>query len=579
MTRMVLLAWMTIGGGSWASTLVMEFKPLWKGKPMVMNDTSLVNAAENRLSVTRFAGLLSHAELQKQDGGWIGAQDWVGFLDVGSSRMSFKLDGIPEHKYRSLRFDVGLDPTMDSRNPSQWPPQHPLNPTVNGLHWSWRGQFVFLAVEGRYRQADGELGGYSYHLAGQSCRGTVVVPVELDLTDHVTLKLNLHVDRFFDFAHKIDIAKADSTHSAEDDELAVSLAQNAVRGFGVEGVTRGLPVPPLRQETPEEVSLLDGVKVPAHFPRIEHRRDNPLTKLGIALGKDLFHDKRLSINQTQSCASCHDSEYAFSDAHRFSVGAEGHVGARQAMPLFNLAWKPSFFWDGRAPTLREQVLMPIQDPTEMHETLDHVVAKLSDLRPRFVDVFGESGLSVENLAKALEQYLLTLISGSSKMDHTLTGEVQLSEIEQQGFRLFFTESDPGRGIRGADCFHCHGGVHFTNNQFANNGLDVETEMRDAGREKVTRMPADKGKFIVPSLRNVALTAPYMHDGRFKTLDEVIEHYDHGVARSATLDPNLAKHLRYGGLQLTEDEKAALGAFLKTLTDEEFVGAQNRGATK
>ena len=165
------------------------------------------------------------------------------------------------------------------------------------------------------------------------------------------------------------------------------------------------------------------------------------------------------------------------------------------------------------------------------------------------------------------------------MDRTLTQKEQLSELEQRGFMLFFTESDPGRGIRGADCFHCHGGVHFTNNQFINNGLETEVDMEDAGRAQVTGLASDRGKFMVPSLRNVAITAPYMHDGRFNTLEEVLEHYDHGVERSATLDPNLAKHLRYGGLRLSEEEKAALVAFLKTLTDTAFVHAHSSEAPR
>jgi cytochrome c peroxidase len=213
------------------------------------------------------------------------------------------------------------------------------------------------------------------------------------------------------------------------------------------------------------------------------------------------------------------------------------------------------------------VLRPIQDPTEMHETLDHVVSKLGDLADEFQAAFGNAEVTADTLAKALEQYLLSLVSTGSKMDRTITHAEPLTEQEQQGFTLFFTESDPGRGVRGADCFHCHGGAHFTNNLFLNNGLDDDAGLKDEGLMQVTKQAKDRGRFIVPSLRNVALTAPYMHDGRFGTLEAVIDHYNDGLKRSNTLDPNLAKHLRYEGLGLTQEEKSALVAFLRTLTGE------------
>jgi len=318
-------------------------------------------------------------------------------------------------------------------------------------------------------------------------------------------------------------------------------------------------------------ALLAG-KVPAHFPEAAWPAENPLTEAGVELGRVLFHDVRLSVNGTQSCASCHAESHAFSDPRRFSLGAEGQVGTRNAMPLANLAWKPAFFWDGRSPTLRDQVLRPIEDPIEMHESLDRVVNKIGDLAPRFGAAFGTAEITSDRMARALEQYLLTLIPGTSKMDRTVTGGERLDELEERGFELFFTESDPGRGIKGADCFHCHGGAHFTNHQFLNNGLDGDAPLADEGLARVTGKPADRAKFIVPSLRNVARTAPYMHDGRFATLEEVIEYYDHGIQSSTTLDPNLAKHLSQGGLGLSVEDKKALVAFLKALSDEPRVPA-------
>ena len=309
----------------------------------------------------------------------------------------------------------------------------------------------------------------------------------------------------------------------------------------------------------------------SHFPAANWPADNPLTPQGVALGRRLFEDRRLSVTNTQNCASCHQEREAFTDPQRFSTGAQGQQGVRNSMPLMNLAWKPAFSWDGRAPTLREQALRPVQDPLEMNETLENVVEKLkrdAGYPAEFANAFGSHGITPERLGMAIEQYLLTLIGGKSKLDRALHGGATLTDEEQRGFTLFFTESDPAHGIRGADCFHCHGGAHFTNNTFVNNGLDSDDSITDTGREKGTGSKADRGKFMVPSLRNVARTAPYMHDGRFATLEAVIEHYDHGVARTATLDPNLAKHLAYGGLGLKPEEKRALAAFLRTLTEPE-----------
>ena len=184
----------------------------------------------------------------------------------------------------------------------------------------------------------------------------------------------------------------------------------------------------------------------------------------------------------------------------------------------------------------------------------------------FANAFGTTEVSADRIARALEQFLLTQISCDSKFDRVMNGEASFSEEEQRGFELFHTEYDPRREQFGADCFHCHGGPLFQSQAFANDGLDAE--FTDLGRFTVTRKEGDKGKFAVPSLRNVEVTGPYMHDGRFKTLEEVIEHYSTGVKRSATLDPNLAKHPD-GGVPLSDSDKRALVAFLKTLTDERF----------
>ena len=561
-----ILGFLVLVSAANAAQLTVRIDPRWAGQPLALNDVSLKNAAGNKLSISRLAFLLSHAQLKRENGTWIGADGWVAFLDAEKQRLSFVLNGIPAETFTALRFDLGLDEATDKSDPAKRPAGHPLHPDVNGLHWSWRGQYVFFAVEGRYQQMNGPLDGFSYHLAGQPCRGTVEVPIALDLRGDQILTLGFDADQLFSAEHRIDIAAATSTHSGEDGGLAVRLADNAVQAFRILRLEPDLSPKSAARSVDPGIPALIADRIPAHFPQAAWPQDNPLTAAGVALGQQLFHDTRLSINDTQSCASCHTANAALSDPRRVSFGAEGQAGTRNAMPLFNLAWKPSYFWDGRAPTLRDQVLRPIQDPTEMHETLDHVVTKLADLAPQFESAFGSQDITSDRIARALEQFLLTQISATSRMDRTLTHGEKLTEQEQRGFQLFFTESDPRHGIQGADCFHCHGGAHFTNNQFLNNGLDAE--FTDLGRFKVTGKESDQGKFMVPSLRNVALTAPYMHDGRFTTLEEVIDHYDHGLKSSATLDPNLAKHIPQGGLHLSPEDKSALVAFLKTLTDEE-----------
>jgi len=276
----------------------------------------------------------------------------------------------------------------------------------------------------------------------------------------------------------------------------------------------------------------------------------------------------LSVNNSQSCASCHDAGTGFADSRRFSVGAEGMTGTRNAMPLFNLAWASNagYFWDGRAPTLREQVLMPVTDAHEMNESLERVVEKLStdaEYPDAFATAFGSGGIDADRIARALEQFLLSLVAQESKFDRAVRKLDKLTPEEQRGLTLFITEHDPARGLKGADCFHCHGGTLFTDHRFTSNGLDLEPA--DPGRMKVTGDEADRGKFKTPSLRNIARTAPYMHDGRFGTLEEVVEHYSTGVQRAGNLDPNLAKHPP-AGLDLSPEDKAALVAFLRSLSD-------------
>jgi cytochrome c peroxidase len=302
--------------------------------------------------------------------------------------------------------------------------------------------------------------------------------------------------------------------------------------------------------------------------------DNPTTEEGVELGRHLFYDKRLSRDNTISCACCHKQEAAFADPGRqFSLGVDGQLSLFNSMAIINMIWQTHFFWDGRSHSLEHQAFFPVVDPLEMDNTWPNVVQKLESVDiypPMFKAAFGDEAITQDRMTKALAQFQRTLISGNSKYDKAKVQSpptVSFTPLEEHGFFLFEL-SEKG------DCFHCHGAsftgqtfAAFGNFQFANNGLDGPGNM-SPGRYSVTGDPLDFGKFKIPTLRNVALTGPYMHDGRFSTLREVIEHYNMGGINSATVDPNM-KHVGTG-LNLSEYDKQALEAFLETLTDPDFV---------
>lgn len=559
-----------------AVTLQVALEPSWEGAPLRLGELALTNAAGNVLSVTRLDCLLSEFALVSVDGCAVSLTNQFAYLSAGLGRTRFVLSNAPAGRFTALRFRVGLAPEVNHRDPATVAPEHPLNPSVNGLHWSWSGGYVFLALEGNWRRADGKLGGYSYHLATDALVLPVELPMSLELNGDRELKLSLDVARIFSGVHRTALGDAtESTHSRTNDPLAGRLGDNLVRAFHVghlESDNAKLPSPvgaaPFSRVEVARDATPYRFTISAFFPRPTLPKDNPLTVEGVELGRRLFHEPLLSVNGTQSCASCHQAGAAFVDAgKRFSAGAEGKAGTRNAMPLANLAWQNSFFWDGRAGSLREQVLQPIQNPNEMHESLTNVVAKLAraEYAPRFARAFGTAEITADRMARALEQFLLTLTSHNAKFDRVLLGREKFTAEEQRGFELFHTEYDPRHGQFGADCFHCHGGPLFSDFAFHHNGLDAEDKAKDLGRFLVTTNRADSAKFKTPSLRNVAVTSPYMHDGRFATLAEVVAHYATGVRRSATLDPNLAKHPD-GGVPLTAEDQRALVAFLQTLTD-------------
>jgi len=325
------------------------------------------------------------------------------------------------------------------------------------------------------------------------------------------------------------------------------------------------------------------LEIPPFFPPMDIPEDNPLTVEGIELGRLLFWEKQLSADGSMSCGSCHLPESSFSDPNPYSTGITGATGIRNAMAIINIGWAPSFFWDGRALTLEEQILEPVEHPDEMALEWTQAVARLqatesaaqSDVNypDRFEVAFGDRNITAEGVTKAIAQFLRTMVSADSKFDQWRRGETVLTDDEFAGYEIFLREggdpeTTPG-GQFGGDCFHCHSeaGLQFSDYLFRNNGLD-STFTADAGHAIVSGNPLDSGRFKTPTLRNIALTGPYMHDGRFQSLEEVIDHYNSGGVPSATIDP----FMKYttGGLALSPVQKSQLIAFLHTLTDTSFV---------
>lgn len=318
------------------------------------------------------------------------------------------------------------------------------------------------------------------------------------------------------------------------------------------------------------------LKIPSHFPQMPVPADNPMTQEGVLLGKMLFYERKLSLDNSISCAACHAPQAAFSDPNVVSRGVNGTLGTRNSMALVNLGWQTSFFWDGRAKTLEAQILEPVPNPVEMHQEWKDAVVKLKadpQYRNLFFRAFNVSDFDSTHVAKAIAQFLRTMISGTSKYDvmYKIEHNLPLSAADQVISPTITVEEWAGydlfKSLNGADCFHCHQGTLMQVQKFSNNGLDAV--FTDKGRGGITGNAADNGKFKVPTLRNIALTAPYMHDGRFATLDEVIEHYSTGIHQSPTIDP-LIEFASQGGVQLDTEQRQLLKTFLMTLTDQQFV---------
>ena len=312
--------------------------------------------------------------------------------------------------------------------------------------------------------------------------------------------------------------------------------------------------------------VVPGSTLPTNFPAPVYTIEaNPPTAAAFALGRMLFYDPLLSRDGSVSCGSCHQQFAAFANAdHRVSHGVNNLLGTRNAPALQNLRWKPTLLWDGGASNLETMPLAPLTNPVEMDETLANVLRKLNaeaTYRHRFAQVYGGAGpIDSYQLLRALAQFTASLTSANSPYD---------KYIRKEAGATLAADELRGRALFQAKCSACHATDLFTDESFRNNGLDTSFGA-DSGRAHITGRASDVGRFKVPSLRNVALTAPYMHDGRFKTLPAVLAHYDHGVQPSPTLDAALRPAGGALGIPLTATEQAEIIAFLGTLTDQEFI---------
>lgn len=317
------------------------------------------------------------------------------------------------------------------------------------------------------------------------------------------------------------------------------------------------PDPSLDPENGNGASI--SFEVPQGWPQPVYLfQNNALTQSGFQLGRKLFYDTRLSRDNSVSCGSCHQQFAAFSHLdHPLSHGIDGLFGTRNAPALFNEAWLPTFFWDGNVTGIENQPIHPIENPVEMNETMPDAIAKVSadpDYVKRFQSAFGDGEVNAQRIFKALAQFMAAMVSSNSRYDQYVRGTGSLSAQELNGLTLFR-----------AKCESCHKEPMFTDYSFRNNGLIPDASLNDSGRAHVTGLAVDMRKFKVPSLRNVDLTRPYTHDGRFNTLDAMLQHYRTGIYQSTTLDTTLRN-----GIQMTDIEKQDIIAFLKTLTDTSFV---------
>ena len=313
-------------------------------------------------------------------------------------------------------------------------------------------------------------------------------------------------------------------------------------------------ISPVRTDSTNRISFFQ----PSNFPSpVYTYSNNPLSKKGFELGRFLFYDPLLSLDSSISCGTCHAQGHAFADHNiPLSKGVKNKLGIRNAPSLVNLAWSTSFMWDGGVNHIEVQPLVPLTSSHEMGETMAQIVLKLNRsefYKQKFKEAFGVTKITDQKLLHALAQFTSMLVSSNSKYDQVIAGKDQFTTEEKQGYELFKL-----------NCALCHTEPLFTDYSFRNSGLPID--LNDTGREKVSQDAKDRGKFKVPTLRNIAYTYPYMHDGRFSNLEEVLKFKVQGIQDSPTLDPYLKK-----GIKLNTQEQKAIISFLNTLTDFNFIG--------
>lgn len=301
------------------------------------------------------------------------------------------------------------------------------------------------------------------------------------------------------------------------------------------------------------------IDIPKNWPKpVYDFKNNPLTEEGFLLGRQLFYDPILSKDNTISCASCHLQVTGFTHVdHDLSHGIEGKIGTRNSLTLQNLAWSKTFMWDGGVNHLDVQALAPITSEVEMNETLENVIIKLQHsekYQELFDRAFGTKKITGQLTLKAISQFVVSLTTSNSKYDKVIRKEEKFTEMEQKGYDIFKQY-----------CSSCHKEPLLTNNGFKNNGLPIDKDLKDIGRMKITQNSRDSLLFKVPTLRNIEFTFPYMHDGRFKTLNEVVKHYNSGVLKSSTLSKELLIPMN-----LSDNQRTELVSFLKTLSDKDFL---------
>ena len=300
-------------------------------------------------------------------------------------------------------------------------------------------------------------------------------------------------------------------------------------------------------------------------PKYDFKR-NPLTEEGFQLGRHLFYDPILSRDNTISCSSCHLQQTGFTHVdHQLSHGIEGKIGTRNSLALINLAWNKDFMWDGSINNLEVQAINPITSPKEMDEKIENVVAKLQrseKYRVLFSKAFGDDKVNSQRILKALAQFTVMLKSSNSKYDKVMRKEEIFTQQEQRGYDLFKT-----------NCASCHKEPLFRDDKFEKNGLSIDTTLNDIGRIIITGKTEDKMRFKIPTLRNIQFTFPYMHDGRFKTLTEVVKHYN-SLGNDQSLRKEFSKPMN-----LSDNDRIDLVAFLNTLTDKEFLFDKRFGYPK